>query len=194
MTTLQSTLVNQQSPIGTPKRASLNKKQFAFFRTVFGQGCKIEQAMNIHRIKCRTFHRWLADPVFMRELQANLERCYIEARVEMIRGFPHAISTVLKITDKLMRPEDFRRLCSELTRLYSDFGKMERAVKRPQCGAVEPGRLDALLEQCRVKLSPAAVIQGPAEVAQTPQKTVLQLKNAHNAESCELPQQLNVDN
>jgi hypothetical protein len=170
--------VDVRRPPVAPKRWRLTKKQYRFFRTVFVDGHSIEQALDMHGIRCRTVHRWLAAPFFMRELQTNLERCYIQARVEMIRDFPKAIKTVLNISDKLMRPEDFRRLCSELVRLYSEFGRMERAVKRPQ--AAEPVRFDVLMEQCGVKLSPGGVIRASSDVAQLPQKPVFQLKNAEN--------------
>lgn len=159
-----------------PKRQRLTKKQYKFFRTVFVDNYSIEQALEYNGTARQTFHRWLTCPVFMRHLQTNLERCYIQARVEMIRDFPNAIKTAINITDKLMRPEDYRRLCGELVRLYSDFGRMERSAKRPP-QVVEPARVDVLVEQCGVKLSPSGVVQASSGAPELPEKPVFQPKN-----------------
>jgi hypothetical protein len=159
------------------RRRRLTKKQYAFFRAVFVDGFSIADALPLNSIRMQTFHRWLTCPVFMRHLQNNLERCYIQARVEMIRDFPKSIKTVLNIPDKLIRPEEYRRLCTELVRLYSDFGRMERSAKRPS-SVVEPARFDALVEQFGVKFSPLGGVQSPLGVGEHPRKAVLQLEKA----------------
>jgi len=156
-------------------RRRLTKKQYAFFRAVFVDGWSIEKALPLNGIRIQTFHRWLSCPVFMRHLQTNLERCYIQARVEMIRDFPKAIKTVLNITDKLIRPEEFRRLCTELVRLYSDFGRMERSAKRAPAVA-EPARFDVLVEQFGVKLGPCGVVQKAPGEGEHLRKPVLQIE------------------
>jgi hypothetical protein len=140
----QSSTDNHQSSIPNPPRKRLSSKQIAFFRNVFCANRPVSETLTELRIRLSTFDRWLTKPLFRERLARHIDHYYFEARTELARNAPQAVSGLSFLSEKSLKHKEVRQACNDLLKLHTQYTKTSQAPLLskegcPKGGVVSPG-------------------------------------------------------
>ncbi|MHC4288747.1 MAG: hypothetical protein ACYSO4_07090 [Planctomycetota bacterium] len=106
------------------KRQRLSSKQIAFFKNVFLANMPVSDALNNLNIRLTTFDRWLTKPIFLERLQLHINHFYHEARLELARTTPRAVSGLNFLSEKTLRHKEVRQACNDLLNFHTKLAKL----------------------------------------------------------------------
>ena len=167
-----------------PKRQRLSKKQVWFLNNVFESGQTVTDVLRDLHIRPGSLDRWLTKPIFRNRLRMYLNQYYLQARMELARSTPMAVSSLSFLTEKSLKHTELRRACNDLLNFHTQFAKASSAAgtKQAQNGVVSD-KLGVLLEQFGVVLDHNGVIRDNVGDTKTPQKHLLDAKKAENTKN-----------
>jgi hypothetical protein len=90
---------------------------------VFEVGEQVTDALRNLNIRHSTFERWLTKPVFLNKLRMYLNQYYLQARLELARSAPSAVSGLSFITEKSHSQVEIRKACADLLHLHTQIAK-----------------------------------------------------------------------
>jgi hypothetical protein len=137
--------MNQNRQSNRPRKR-LSQKQLTFLRDVFEANGHVTDALRNLNIRPDTLERWLTRPPFIKRLRVYLNHYAVQARMEIARTLPAAISGLSKLTENALRYEEVRRACTDLLNFYTRFARIAPPSKQLKNGVVLDN-FSALLEQ-----------------------------------------------
>jgi hypothetical protein len=165
---------NQQ----TQKRQRLTPKQRQFLHRVYDLGEPITAVLNDLHVRVLTFERWLTKPIFINRLRMYISQFYLQARLEMARSAPSAISGLTRLTEKNYREEEMRKACSDILNIHTQFAKI--AASKPAQNGAALDNFGALLAQFGASLAHNGACLADTGTQKTPQNRILGPENAEN--------------
>ncbi len=165
------------------KRQRLTPKQRDFLYHVYTLGFSITDTLNNLHVRTVTFERWLTKPVFLNRLRMYITQYYLQARLEMARSAPSAISGLTMLSQKSLRHDDMRKACNDILNFQTQFAKIATSSKQAQNGA-PLDNFGALLAQFGASLAQNGSCLDTASDKNTPQNHLLATKNEENTISC----------
>ena len=170
-------------------RKRLSKKQLWFLNNVFEAGEPVTDALRNLHIRPGTLDRWLTKPIFLNRLRMYLNQYYLQARMELARSAPMAVSGLSFLSEKSLRHGEVRKACNDLLNLHTQYAKLSpcqgplprrgEGVKKAQDGA-KPDKNGVLLEQFGVVLDNNGVILDKVGSNNEPQNAIFNTKNNEN--------------
>ena len=170
-----------------PKRKRLSKKQRWLLNEVFVANYPVTDALHNLRIRPGTLQRWLTDPFFLEKLQTHISQFYLEARMELARCTPRAISGLSFLSEKSLRHKEVRNACNDLLKFHTHLAKNTAGKKQAQDG-VCLDNLGTLWEQFGVLLDNNGALLDKDGNKKTPQNHLLDTNNPENTKKpCLIP-------
>ena len=177
---------NRQSSIDNrktaPKRKRLSSKQIAFFKEVFIARFPVSDAISNLNIRLTTFDRWLTKPIFLERLQLHINHFYHEARLELARTTPRAVSGLNFLSEKSLRHKEVRQSCNDILNFHSKMAKVLResaSSKKANNGAVSD-TFGVIMEQFGVSLDNNGSVKDKRGNTKTPKNITYDPENAVN--------------
>lgn len=165
-----------------PKRRRLSKAQGEFLSEIFFRKVNIETALLVTQVSYFKFARWLNNPLFLARLQNQLDVSAMVVHIETVQRMPTAVATMMSMADKLVRPEEYRKLATELVRLLGELQKMDYGSRRLQHG-FNMDQYGALLERFGYKMDKNGALMACDCIKQTTGNKVFGTKNAEIEEN-----------
>lgn len=164
------------------KRKRLSQKQLTFLNEVFEMGGAVTDALRNLRIRPSTFDRWLTNPLFLNKLRMYLNQYYLQARMELARSAPLAVSGLALLSERSLKPAELRKACNDILNIHTQLAKSAAREKQAQHGAVSE-HFGALLAQFGVILDNNGNVSAKLGAANTPSSPLLTAKNAENTQN-----------
>jgi len=171
------------------KRKRLSQKQLIFLNEVFEMGGAVTDALRNLRIRPSTFDRWLTNPLFLNKLRMYLNQYYLQARMELARSAPLAVSGLALLSERSMKPAELRKACNDILNIHTQLAKLSpcqgpvprrgEGVKQVQDG-ITVDKFGALLAQFGVILDNNGSVSDKLGDTNTPKNRVLCTKNVEN--------------
>ena len=155
-------------------RKRLSKKQLWFLNNVFDAGEPVTDALRNLHIRPSTLDRWLTKPLFLNKLRMHLNQYYLQARMELARSAPMAVSGLSFLSEKSLKPTELRKACNDILNLHMQLSKPTHKSNPKQQGAFEDSthvplrHFGVLLEQFGVVLDNNGVIKDKLGNTNTP--------------------------
>ncbi len=162
-----------------PKRVRLSKKQVWFLNNVFEAGQTVTDVLRDLRIRPGTLDRWLTKPLFLNKLRMYLNQYYLQARMELARSAPQAVSGLSFLSEKSLKHTELRKACNDIINLHCDLAKVAPGAKKAQHGVVAD-KFGVLLEQFGVVLDNNGVVLDKDGSTNKPENKLLGTKNKEN--------------
>lgn len=172
-----SSTVNQKSP---RPRHRLSQKQLWFLNNVFVANQHVSDALGNLCIRPSTFQRWLTKPLFLERLRMHISHAYLEARVELARNVPRAVSGLSFLSEKSLRHTEVRKACTDILTFYQQMAKTAAGSKTVQNGSVLDN-FGAFLEQFGNVLDKKGAALDKFGNTNTPKNRVFDTENEENA-------------
>lgn len=164
-----------------PRGPRLNSRQVTFFRHVFGVGLPVGNVLQDLNIRVSTFNRWLQSPRFLKELEMNFNRFYMEARIEVARSIGPAVCGLSDVNQKTLNPEAVRKAGNDLLKLQHMYSALPGASgMRLRIGS-KTHRFGLLLEQFGLRITQESHDFTQPCLSNSPEKA---LKSAQNNPFC----------
>ena len=161
------------------KRQRLSKKQLWFLNNVFDAGEPVTDALRNLHIRPSTLDRWLTKPLFLNKLRTHLNQYYLQARMELARSAPMAVSGLSFLSEKSLKPTELRKACNDILNLHTQLAKNTGGAKQAQDGVISD-KFGVLLEQFGVVLDNNGVIKDKLGSSNTHKNRILDTNNAEN--------------
>ena len=118
------------------KRQRLSRKQHCFLNNIFIAHQPVEVVLQDLNIRPSTLSRWLTKPFFLEKLRMHINHFYLQARFELARSAPAAVSGLSFLSEKSLRHKEVRQACNDLLNFHAQLAKAAPVPKQSKNGTV----------------------------------------------------------
>ena len=109
-------------------RKRLSRKQYCFLNNIFVAHQPVEVVLQDLNIRPSTLSRWLTKPFFLEKLRMHIDHFYLQARLELARSAPAAVSGLSFLSEKSLRHKEVRQACNDLLNFHAKLSSCQGPV------------------------------------------------------------------
>ena len=111
-------------------RQRLSRKQYCFLNNIFIAHQPVYVVLQDLNIRPSTLSRWLTKPFFLEKLRMHINHFYLQARLELARSAPAAVSGLSFLSEKSFRHKEIRQACNDLLHFHAKLSPCQGPVPR----------------------------------------------------------------